>query len=244
MMCVEPFESESNMMLGLMIIDQYWWVVLPGMLLGLYAQIKLSSVYGRYSRIAVQSGLSGAEAARTVLDGAGLTGMPVEEVGGHLTDHYDPLKKALFLSSENYRGRSLAAVGVAAHEAGHALQHKAAYAPLHWRMAMVPVTNIASQAVFWIAILGMVMQMFMLVGVAIAAFAIISAFNLITLPVEYDASRRAKEQLLRLGVVQNHESAAISKVLNAAALTYVAAMVMSLLQLLHFVMLARGSDRD
>ena len=232
------------MILGLMIIDHYWWVILPGVVLGFYAQIKLGSVYNRYRQTPIQSGLSGAEAAREILDRAGLSGVPVEEVEGHLTDHYDPLKKALFLSSENYRGRSLAAVGVAAHESGHALQHKAAYAPLHWRMAMVPVTNIASQAVFWIMVLGMVLQIFMLVGVAIAAFAIISAFNLVTLPVEYDASRRAKEQLLRLGIVRNDESGAVSKVLNAAALTYVAAMVMSLLQLLHFVMLARSSDRD
>jgi len=231
-------------MLGILIIDQYWWLVLPGVLLGIYAQIRLSSAYSRYSGVAIQSGLSGAEAAREILDRADLAGMPVEEVAGHLTDHYDPIKRALFLSSENFRGRSLAAVGVAAHESGHALQHKAAYAPLHWRMAMVPVTNIASQAVFWIALLGMVLQMSKLVGVAIAAFAIISAFNLVTLPVEYDASRRAKKQLLQLGIVQNQESGAVSKVLNAAALTYVAAMVMSLLQLLHFIMLARSSDRD
>jgi hypothetical protein len=232
------------MILGLMIIDHYWWVIVPGILLGLYAQIKLSSTYNRYSRTPIQSGLSGAEAAREILDRAGLTGMPVEEVGGHLTDHYDPLKKALLLSSENYHNRSVAAVGVAAHEAGHALQHKAAYAPLQWRMAMVPVTNVASKAVFWIMVLGMVLQLFMFVGIAIAAFAIITVFQLITLPVEYDASRRAKEQLLRLGIVQNHEVPAVGKVLNAAGLTYVAAMVASLLQLLHFIMIARGSDRD
>jgi Zn-dependent membrane protease YugP len=227
-----------------MIIDQYWWLVVPGIVLGIYAQIKLSSTYNRYVETGIESGLSGAEAAREILNQAGLSGVPVEEVPGHLTDHYDPLKKALFLSSENYSGRSVAAVGVAAHEAGHALQHQAAYAPLQWRMAMVPVTNIASQAVFWITLLGIILHMFMFVGVAIAAFAVISAFNLITLPVEYDASRRAKEQLLKLGIVQNHEAGAIGKVLNAAALTYVAAMVASLLQLLHFVLLARGSDRD
>jgi hypothetical protein len=227
-----------------MIIDQYWWLVVPGIVLGIYAQIKLSSTYNQYVETGIESGLSGAEAAREILNQAGLSGVPVDEVPGHLTDHYDPLKKALFLSSENYSGRSVAAVGVAAHEAGHALQHQAAYAPLQWRMAMVPVTNIASQAVFWITLLGIILHMFMFVGVAIAAFAVISAFNLITLPVEYDASRRAKEQLLKLGIVQNHEAGAIGKVLNAAALTYVAAMVASLLQLLHFVLLARGSDRD
>src|SRR5438046_2696268 len=120
------------MMLGILIIGQYWWLVLPGILLGIYAQIKLSSAYSRFSNTPIQSGLSGAEAAREILDRAGLGDLPVEEVAGHLTDHYDPMKRALFLSSENFRGRSLAAVGVAAHESGHALQHKAAYAPLHW----------------------------------------------------------------------------------------------------------------
>jgi hypothetical protein len=116
-------------MFGLILLD-YWWVAIPGLLLGMYAQFKLMAVYGRYARQGNRAGVSGAEAARTILDQAGLHAMPVYEVGGHLTDHYDPIKKALFLSSENFRGTSLAAVGVAAHEAGHALQHKAAYAPL------------------------------------------------------------------------------------------------------------------
>src|SRR5215212_7752678 len=133
------------MMLGFLLMN-YWWVAIPGVLLGIYAQIKLTSVYGRYSQVGNAAGMTGAQAAREVLDSAGLEEMPVEEVGGHLTDHYDPTKKALFLSSENYHGTSLAAVGVAAHEAGHALQHKAAYAPLHIRMALVPVTQFASAA--------------------------------------------------------------------------------------------------
>src|SRR5688572_30158313 len=123
-------------MMAYMMFDPLWLLfAIPGLLLGLYAQMKLTSTYGRYMRVPVGSGLSGAEAAREILDRAGLSNMPVHEVGGHLSDHYDPMKKALFLSAENYRGRSLAAVGVAAHEAGHALQHQAAYAPLKWRMA-------------------------------------------------------------------------------------------------------------
>jgi Zn-dependent membrane protease YugP len=232
------------MILGIVIAD-YWWFAIPGILLGLYAQMKLSSTYAKYSRIGNASGLTGAEAAREILDSAGLHSMPVNEVGGHLTDHYDPMKKALFLSSENYRGTSLAAVGVAAHEAGHALQHKAAYTWLHLRMAMVPITNFASMAWMGIAILGMIMGNFSkFLGIAIILFTIIAFFQLITLPVEFDASKRAKEQLIRLGLIRNEERPHVSKVLNAAAMTYVAALVTSVLQLLQFIMLARDRDRS
>ncbi len=143
-----------------LIIGHYWWLAIPGVILGLYAQFKLSATYSKYIRIGTASGLSGAQAAREILDSAGLYNVPVEEVGGHLTDHYDPRRKALFLSSENYQGNSLAAVGVAAHEAGHALQHKDAYAPLHLRMAMVPITNFATYAWQGILILGLLLGMF------------------------------------------------------------------------------------
>ena len=228
------------MMLGILLMN-YWWLVIPGLLLGMYAQMRLMSTFGKYSRVGNSRGLTGAQAAREVLDGAGLYDMPVNEVPGHLTDHYDPTKKALFLSSENYHGNSIAAVGVAAHEAGHALQHKAAYAPLNIRMMMVPITNFASMAWGVILLLGIVLGMFhQFLGIAIILFTIIALFQLITLPVEYDASRRAREQLNRLGIVREEERPAVSKVLNAAALTYVAALVTSVLQLLQFVMLSRG----
>lgn len=227
------------MMLGLFLAN-YWWLIIPGVLLGIYAQMKLSSTYAKYTRIGNARGLSGAQAAREILDAVGLHNMPVNEVGGHLTDHYDPTKKALFLSSENYRGTSLAAVGVAAHEAGHALQHQAAYAWLHLRMVMVPITNFATMASGLIVMLGYFFQMLpMFLSIAIVVFTIIAFFQLITLPVEFDASRRAKEQLIRLGLIQESERAGVSKVLNAAAMTYVAALVTSVLQLLQFIMLAR-----
>ncbi len=229
---------------AMLIFDRYWWFILPGIILGLYAQMRLTSAYGRYSQVPTNSGLSGAEAAREVLNSAGLNEMPVEEVAGHLTDHYDPLKKALFLSSENYHGRTLAAVGVAAHEAGHALQHKAAYAPLHIRMALVPVTQFASTAAFWICALGYFMGLAKIAGIAVIVFGIIALFQVITLPVEFDASRRAKQQLLQLGLIDGQERLGVSRVLNAAALTYVAAMVASLFTLLHFILIARGNDRD
>ena len=226
----------------MMILDQYWWLFIPGLLLGLYAQMRLRSVYSHYIQEGTASGLSGAQAARRILDSAGLSQMPINEVGGQLTDHYDPTKKALFLSSENFHGRSVAAIGVAAHEAGHALQHKAAYAPLQLRMMLVPVTNIASQAVFWITILGIVMGITKLVGIAIAAFTVITFFQLVTLPVEFDASRRAKQQLAKLGILYDRELPGVAKVLNAAALTYVAAMVQSAMTLLHFLLIARNRE--
>ena len=230
-------------MLGILIFDQFWWFFLPGVILGLYAQFKLTGTYNKYMQVPIQSGLSGAEAAREILDNAGLSSVPVEEVDGHLTDHYDPTKRALFLSSDNFHGRSIAAVGVAAHESGHALQHKAAYAPLHLRMALVPITNFASQAVTWILLLGMFMHFAKLVWPAIIVFGILTIFQLVTLPVEFDASRRAKEQLVRLGLVSGGESQAVSSVLSAAALTYVAALVAALFDLLHFIMIARN-QRD
>jgi len=219
----------------------YLWYVLPGILLGLYAQIKLTSTYGRYGRVPIASGLSGAEAAREILDHAGLNNVPVEEIGGHLTDHYDPQKKALFLSSDNYRSRSIAAVGVSAHEAGHALQHKDAYAPLQFRMVLVRITQFASWAWMGMFILGMVLGFAKLVTAAIVIFAILAFFQIITLPVEFNASSRAKVQLINLGIVQPQEGGGVSKVLSAAAMTYVAAMIVAVMEFLYWVSLARDS---
>jgi Zn-dependent membrane protease YugP len=229
---------------AMLILDKWWWLILPGLILGLYAQVKLTSAYGRFSRVETSSGLSGAEAARAILDSAGLQGLPVHEIPGHLTDHYDPLKRALFLSSENYHGRTIAAVGVAAHESGHALQHKAAYAPLKARMVLVPITQFASNAAMWITFLGWFMGLAKIASIAVIVFAIIALFQTVTLPVEFDASRRAKRQLLQLGLVDVQEQSGVSKVLNAAALTYVAAMVASILTLLHFILIARGDNRN
>ena len=224
-------------------MNESWLLfMIPGILLGLYAQIKLSSTYRRYIRQPIASGLTGAQAAREILDRAGLVEMPVNEVGGHLTDHYDPIRKGLFLSSENFHGRSLAAVGVAAHEAGHALQHQAAYAPLKIRMAVVPVTRFASMAWMGLFLFGYALGQANFITIAIVVLSILAFFQLITLPVEFDASRRAKVQLLNLGIVQPQESAGISRVLSAAALTYVAAMVAAFMQLLYFVMLARNRN--
>ncbi|HZT22228.1 MAG TPA: zinc metallopeptidase [Verrucomicrobiae bacterium] len=226
--------------------DPLWLVfAIPGLLLGIWAQIKLSHAYGKYSEVPVDSGLTGAEAAREILDRAGLTEVPVEEIPGHLTDHYDPTKRALFLSSDNFHGRSIAAVGVAAHEAGHALQHQAAYALFNARMALVPATQFASMAYMGIFLAGFIFNAWFhtLIWIAVALFAVMTLFQLVTLPVEYDASRRAKEQLFRLGLVHEHERAGVAKVLDAAALTYVAALVSAVLQLLYLLTLARDNRR-
>ena len=232
--------------------DPLWWLfAIPGLLLGLYAQIRLSFAYKKYMQVGIESGQSGAEAAREILDRNGLAGVAVEEVPGHLTDHYDPKKRALFLSSDNFHSQSIAAVGVAAHETGHALQHQASYAMLNLRMKMVPATNFASMSYLVIFVGGIIlMRMRMISGpmftnfiwLAIGVFAVVTAFQIITLPVEFDASRRAKEQLFRLGMVRENERAAISKVLGAAALTYVAAMISSVMQLLYLLSATRNRN--
>ena len=218
----------------------YLLFLIPGLLLGIYAQFKLKSVYAKFIRVPAGCGLTGAQAARVILDRANLGGVPVREVRGHLTDHYDPAHQALFLSSDNYHGSSLAAIGVAAHEAGHALQHRAAYSFFRLRMMMVPATQFASKAYLGIILLGAFTNTFQLcLGIVIGLFAVITLFQAVTLPVEYDASRRARDVLARLDLVQTSEGPAIGKVLNAAALTYVAALVTSILQLLYFLMLRR-----
>jgi Zn-dependent membrane protease YugP len=225
-------------------IGLYWLFLIPGLLLGVWAQIKLHHAYGKYSQVPVDSGMTGAEAAREILDRAGLNDVPVEEIPGHLSDHYDPTKRALFLSSENFHGQSVAAVGVAAHESGHALQHRAAYGLFNVRMAMAPVTQFASMAYMGILFVGWFMHLLPIaLWIIIATFSVITLFQLVTLPVEYDASRRAKEQLFRLGLVHEHERAGVSKVLDAAALTYVAALVSSILTLLYYITLARDGRR-
>ena len=226
--------------------DPLWLVfAVPGLLLGIWAQIKLSHAYSKYIRVPVDSGLTGAEAAREILDRAGLNDVPVEEIPGHLNDHYDPTKRALFLSSDNFHGQTVAAVGVAAHESGHALQHQAAYGLFRARMALVPATQFASMAYTGIFFAGFIFRSFFptFIWIAVILFSVMTLFQLVTLPVEYDASRRAKEQLFRLGLVHEHERAGVAKVLDAAALTYVAALVSAVMQLLYLLTLARGSRR-
>ncbi|HTB81249.1 MAG TPA: zinc metallopeptidase [Opitutaceae bacterium] len=204
----------------------------------LYAQIRVSSAYNKNARIPSRGGITGREAAQAVMNQAGIYDVEIEETGGHLTDHYDPLHKRLVLSSENYRGTSLAALGVAAHEAGHALQHKAGYKMLDFRMALVPATRVVSGLLPFI-ILGswFLARGFtgMMLDVAIICYAVLSLFQLITLPVEFDASRRAKAQLVSLGILDRDEMPGVNQTLDAAALTYVAAFISALLNLLYLL---------
>lgn len=204
----------------------------------LYAQIRVSSAYGKNSRIPSRGRITGREAAEAVMSHAGVHDVEITETSGHLTDHYDPLNKRLVLSSENYRGSSLAALGVAAHEAGHAIQHKEGYAMLNARMALVPATQFVSRVLPFV-ILG---SFFFVRGfsgivldIAIICYAVLTLFQLITLPVEFDASRRAKVQLTELGILDRDEMPGVNETLNAAALTYVAAFVGALLNLLYLL---------
>ena len=214
-------------------------LIVPTIILGIYAQHKVSSTYNKWVRVASRGGITGREAADAVMRKAGVSGVDIVETGGHLTDHYDPINKRLVLSSENYRGTSLAALGVAAHEAGHAIQHKVGYQALKLRMALVPITNISSQLLPFVIIGGFLFNMLGLLKLGVLVYLVLTIFQLITLPVEFDASRRAKQELVAIGIVGQDEMVGVSKTLNAAALTYVAAFVSSLANLIYLFLLTR-----
>lgn len=212
------------------------------LLLGLYAQMRVSSAFGKYKKVAATSGVTGAQAAREILNAAKIHDVEVREINDLLGDHYDPVHKRLCLSSDVYRTPSVAALGIAAHEAGHAIQHARAYAPLKWRMAVVPVTQFASQILPLVIIGGFMFHITGLITLGIICYGILAFFQLITLPVEFDASKRAKVILQEMGMVQpGGEAAGVSSVLNAAALTYVAAFVAALGNLI-YLFLARRND--
>jgi uncharacterized protein len=179
-----------------------------------------------------------------VMARAGITDVSIEETGGHLTDHYDPMHKRLVLSSENYRGTSLAALGVAAHEAGHAIQHKVGYSMLKTRMALVPITQITSQILPFVMIGGFIFGGIggMMLDIGILCYAVLTLFHLVTLPVEFDASRRANVELAGLGIIERDEAPGVKETLDAAALTYVAAFLSSLLHLLYLLSMRRSED--
>lgn len=209
------------------------------MIVGIWAQSRISTAYSKWSKIPSNSGITGAEAAATVMRNAGIQNVEIVQVPGHLTDHYHPLEKRLALSRENFYGTSLAALGVAAHEAGHAIQDKTGYAPLRFRAALIPVTNVASQLLPFIIFGGLFMGMFGLIKLGIIVYLILTIFQLITLPVEFDASKRAKNALINSGILSRTETPGVIETLNAAGFTYVAAFISSLANLLFFVLMSR-----
>lgn len=223
--------------------SNYLLYLLVPMVLGLWAQWRVSAAFGKYSKIRAASNLTGAQVAREILNAAQIHDVEVVEINGMLGDHYDPTGKRLCLSSETYSQPSIAAVGVAAHETGHAIQHAKAYAPLKARMAIVPVTQIASGMLPFIMIGGFWFGMFGLLKLGVLVYLVLTVFQLITLPVEFDASRRAKIILQSMGIVQaGPEAAGVSKVLDAAALTYVAAFVAALGNLLYLLSITSRRD--
>lgn len=217
-------------------------IIVP-MLIGLWAQARVKSAFGKWSQIAATSGVTGAEAARAILRAANINDVEVREINDMLGDHYDPIHKRLCLSSPVYREPSVAALGIAAHECGHAIQHQKAYAPLKWRMAIVPVTQFASQILPFVVMGGLFFHMTHLITLGVICYLVLTVFQLITLPVEFDASRRAKIILQQMGMVRaGDEAAGVDRVLNAAALTYVAAFVAALANLV-YLLLIRNSQR-
>jgi Zn-dependent membrane protease YugP len=218
-------------------------ILLPAILLALYAQTKVSSTFERYLRVPAKIGLTGAEVAREILRQSGIYDVSVEVQGGKLSDHYDPRHKVLRLSSEVYHGRSLAALGVAAHECGHAIQHDVGYAPLALRNAIVPAAGIGSQMAFPLFFIGLLFRADTLMMLGIMLFSLAVIFQMITLPVEFNASSRAVAVLENYGFIDRSERRPVRAVLNAAALTYVAATLMAVMQLIRLLVIA-GIGRD
>lgn len=224
----------------------YYLMIGPALILSIIAQIKVKSTYARFSQVATAGGLSGAEAAQRILGGFGLSHVRVEQVGGFLSDHYDPRQRVLRLSPGVYDGRSIASIGIAAHESGHALQHAQNYFPMQIRSFLVPVTQIGSWLAWPLLLLGFILGALSLIKLGIVLFSAAVLFQLVTLPVEFDASRRAVAILGQQGILTQTELAGTRSVLSAAALTYVAAAAAAVLQLLYFLMRAGllGGRRD
>ena len=218
-------------------------ILLPALLLTVYAQAKISTTYRKYSKIQARSAVRACDMARKMLDINGLNNVAVQKVSGNLTDHYDPRSNVLRLSDSTYNSTSVAALGVAAHEAGHALQDAQSYGPLKFRNALVPIANFGSSAAWILIILGLVFSSFNLIGIGIICFAVVVLFQLVTLPVEFNASSRALVALEGCGFLQSDEVGYAGKVLKAAALTYVAAALTAILQLLRLLIIF-GGRRD
>ncbi len=214
------------------------------LLLPIYAQMKVKSTYKKYSKVRSTSGMTGAQVARTILDANGLYDVKVVESSGFLSDHYNPMTKIVALSSHNYHEASVAGAAIAAHEVGHAIQHKEAYSFLTLRHKLVPIANISSNASWIFVMIGIFASMsgLLLLGIVLLAAGVV--FQIVTLPVEFNASNRAMNQMVSLGIIRNEEERHAKKVLSAAALTYVAAAAVAVLELLRLVLIYTGMSRN
>ena len=227
------------------LIDRYYLLmVVPARLVTLWAQVRVKSTFAKYSHVFSRRGFTGKDAALYILRQNGVTNVSVSETGGHLSDHYDPRAGVIRLSGEVYSGTSVASIGVAAHEAGHALQHAQGYFPLTLRNAIIPITNIGSTLSGPLILLGFIMGMGPLVDVGILLFSLVVVFQLVTLPVEFNASRRAVAILGDAGLLEGEELTGAKRVLSAAALTYVGSLLVSLANLLRLILLFGRRNND
>ena len=236
----------------------YYWsyyllgfLLLPGIILSIIAQIKTSNNFEKYSKVKIKSGETASTIARQLLNNAGLEHIKLGTCKGHLTDHYDPRKKTINLSSGVYNSSSISAVGVMAHEVGHAIQEKEGYIPIKIRSLLVPVINFSSFFMWPLAILGVILELmaytqvgFIFICIGIGIFALSTLFSLVTIPVERDASKRAYDLLLKTNVIDEQEGYGVKKVLSAAGMTYVAALITSILSLIRFVLFIFSLRRD
>ncbi len=224
--------------------DYYYFIfVVPAMLISLWAQLRVKSTYSKMSKLPNTRGLTGAQAAQRVLSYYGITDVRIEQVAGTLTDHYDPRSNVIRLSQGVYNASSIAAVGIACHEAGHAAQHAESYKPIAVRNAILPVANIGSASGIWLAVIGLMLNLTILVQIGIILYAFVALFQLVTLPVEFNASSRALKVIDETQMLQGEEYQGARKVLSAAAMTYVAALLVSIMSLLRLILRARGNRR-
>ena len=225
--------------------DPLYFLILISVIIAMVAQYKVKSTYSKYSRVRSDLGLTGAQAAQKILNMNGIYDVSIQHIAGDLTDNYNPRNKVLSLSDAVYNSTSIAAIGVAAHECGHAIQHDVGYVPLTFRSALVPVANIGSKLSWVFIILGLILSYnHTLITIGILMFSLAVLFQLVTLPVEFNASSRALEQLEAHGILDRGEIGGTRKVLSAAALTYVASAATAILQLLRLIILFGGDERD
>ena len=226
----------------------YWYIVLvmPAVIFSLWASLKVNSTFKKYAQVRSSRGITGAEAARRVLDANGLYSVKIDRVRGDLTDHYDPRSNTIYLSDTVYNNPSAAAIGVASHEAGHAVQHAVGYVPIKIRTAIIPATRFGSMLALPLILFGLLLEasgMIYLAYLGVACFGLSTLFQLVTLPTEFNASRRALEAIERNGILARDEIKDARKVLSAAAMTYVAALAVSLMQLLRLLLVVSGNNR-